>query len=62
MGVVAPQEGDEDGVRVEVALAGGADDRGEGLLCAGSPPGAIPAADLARNDGAELITTERTWR
>ena len=45
------RERDEDGVPVEVALAGSADDGGEGVLGAGSPPGAIPAADLARNDG-----------
>ena len=36
---------------VEVALAGGSDHGGEGLLGGGAAPGPIAAADLARDDG-----------
>ena len=47
--VVARRRADD--MQVEVAPAAIADHGGQSVLGAGSPPGAIPAADLTRNDG-----------
>ena len=45
------EQGEENVVRVEVALTGGADCGGERLLGGGALPGAIAAADFARYHG-----------